>query len=206
VIFSLLETMRVEPDGKILLLDRHLNRLRRSAQQFSFHCEIEQIRDAVLKRASSVEKLSWLRLTLDAQGQHAVESGALEIRNPRSVKLAPFRVNSDNPSLYHKTTNREIYDAARREGDAETEVLLVNERGEITEATIANVAVRRSAQWITPRSSCGLLNGVMRSELLDTGRVVEGIIFAEELKPGEIVRCFNALRGVFEVEFRSTQR
>ena len=204
--FGLLETMRVEPDGKILLLDRHLIRLSRSAQYFSFPCDVQRVREAVSQRASALQTLSWLRIKLAADGTCSIESGPLETRNPSYLRLATFRVNSSQSLLYHKTTNREIYDAARREGDADTEVLLVNERGEITEATIANIAVLRDGRWITPQSSCGLLNGVMRSELLETGQIVEGIIHADELTPGEVVRCFNALRGVFEVEFRQAQR
>jgi para-aminobenzoate synthetase/4-amino-4-deoxychorismate lyase len=199
--------MRVEPDGQIPLLERHLNRLSQSAQQFSFRCELEEVRNAVVKRASWMTRPSWLRLTLTRGGECKVEAGPLEVQNPRYVVLAAGRVDSRNPLLYHKTTKREIYDAARRvHCNADTEALLANERGEITEITIANVAVLREGQWITPPLSSGLLHGVMRSELLDQGRIVEGIIHGDNLIPGETIRCFNALRGIFDVKFVQTQR
>jgi branched-subunit amino acid aminotransferase/4-amino-4-deoxychorismate lyase len=52
---------------------------------------------------------------------------------------------------------------------------------------------------VTPALSCGLLPGIMREELLCRGEIVEGVVRPEELRPGEQVRCFNALRGVFEL-------
>jgi branched-subunit amino acid aminotransferase/4-amino-4-deoxychorismate lyase len=58
-----------------------------------------------------------------------------------------------------------------------------------------NIAVFREGRWVTPQVSCGLLSGVMREELLERGEIVEGVILARELQPGEAVRCFNALRG-----------
>lgn len=199
--FRLMESMRILPDGKVFLFTRHLERLSESARHFSFHCDLDNVERAIQARASQYQAPAWLRLTLGRDGHYELESGDLAARgpNPRLLKAASVRVNSGNPFLYYKTTKREIYDAARREGNANTEALLANERGEITEITIGNVAVRRKGQWITPQQSCGLLAGVMRSELLDKKEIAEGIIRLDELISGETVRCFNALRGVFDV-------
>jgi len=199
--FQLLETMRVLPDGEVFLFDRHLERLSASAQCFAFRYDAPLLREAVSRRASSIGGPAFLRLTLASNGEYELQSGPLPARNPTRLKPASFRVNSSDPFLYHKTTNREIYEAAKREGDADTEVLLINERSEITEITIANVAVLRDGRWITPKTSCGLLNGVMRGELLDAGEIVEGVIHCDELVVGETIRCFNALRGIFEAKF-----
>ena len=119
----------------------------------------------------------------------------------KRVRLSSIRVNSNDEFLFHKTTNRGVYEAAHRECDDETDALLSNERGEITETTIMNVAVFRDGRWITPHVSCGLLSGVMREELLALGEIVEGVIQARDLQPGEVIRCFNALRGVNEAQF-----
>src|SRR5205823_1385697 len=117
----------------------------------------------------------------------------------RRLEVSTIRVSSDDPFLYHKTTNRGVYERARAGCDPQTDVILVNERGEITESTIANIAVRRQGQWITPHMSCGLLPGIMRAELLAEGKIAEGTIHVRELVRGEIVRCFNSVRGVFDV-------
>ncbi len=75
------------------------------------------------------------------------------------------------------------------------DVLLVNERGEVTEGTIANLVAELNGEMLTPALDCGLLPGTMRSRLLKEGRVREGII-----RVGELSRCtglwlVNSVRG-----------
>jgi para-aminobenzoate synthetase/4-amino-4-deoxychorismate lyase len=189
--FRLIETMRVSERGDVLLLERHLERLRLSAEFFSFKF------DSVKLRAGMPRTPGRFRVMLSPDGTLDVTVGPLPAGNPSCLKLSRVRVDSSDPFLYHKTTNRKIYDEARQDCSEESDVVLVNERGEITETTIANIAVLRVGRWITPPVSCGLLPGVMRAELLSRGELAEGVILANELVGGETVRCFNALRSVF---------
>jgi para-aminobenzoate synthetase / 4-amino-4-deoxychorismate lyase len=191
--FRLFETMRVSESGEVALLERHLERLWNSAKYFSFKCDLTELRKRIPHNPGR------LRVTLSADGAFEIEPGPLPADNPRLLKLATVRVESSDPFLYHKTTNRKIYEEAARGCDRQTDVLLVNERNEITETTIANVAVFREGRWITPPISCGLLPGVMRAELLARGEIVERAIAVNDLIPGETIRCFNALRGVMEM-------
>ncbi|GJN92149.1 hypothetical protein Rhopal_005179-T1 [Rhodotorula paludigena] len=90
--------------------------------------------------------------------------------------------------------------------DPPFDVLLFNPSSQMTEATISNVAFRLSGDardpFVTPRSECGLLEGVMRAELLERREVVEGVVTVEQVKEAarrgtlEII-CFNGVRGVF---------
>jgi len=189
--FRLFETMRVSARGEVLLLERHLGRLQHSADYFSFKYDSAQLRDGIPQTPGR------LRLTLSSDSTFDVEVGPLPARNPRFLRLSRVRVNSGDSFLYHKTTNRKTYEEARQDCDEENDVILVNERGEITETTIANIAVLREDRWITPAISCGLLPGVMRAELLARGEIAEGVVLANELVAGETVHCFNALRGLF---------
>jgi branched-subunit amino acid aminotransferase/4-amino-4-deoxychorismate lyase len=168
--FQLIETMRVDDGGGVLLFERHLERLRNSAERFSFRFDGAALRKAVAKRAAGIDPPAYLRLALGKDGQLDMKDGRLPVHNPRRLRLSPLRVDSTNLFLYNKTTRREIYEEARSGCDEETEVLLVNERGEITETTITNVAVLRGGKWLTPAVSCGLLPGVKRAELLANGR------------------------------------
>jgi para-aminobenzoate synthetase/4-amino-4-deoxychorismate lyase len=194
----LIETMRVSDAGEVYLLERHLNRLHRSARHFQFTCNLERVREQVLDAAALAHRPACLRLTLAIDGVAGLEIRPLPIASPRQLKLSSVRVDSKDQFLYHKTSNRGIYDEARRECGDSADVILSNERGEITETTIMNIAVLRNGQWITPRVSCGLLPGVMREELLVRGEIVEGVIPAADLRNGELIRGFNALRGVCE--------
>jgi para-aminobenzoate synthetase/4-amino-4-deoxychorismate lyase len=190
--------MRVTPASEVHLLDRHLERLSRSARFFSFECDLAGVREAIVRAVLRSERPVGLRLTLTKNGEISVESNPLPVGYVRSLKLSSETVNSSDVFLCHKTTNRGIYEKARKECDDQTDVILVNERGEATETTIMNIAVFRDGRWTTPLVSCGLLPGVMREELVASGEIVEGIVPAKELKPGELIRCFNALRGVCE--------
>ena len=50
-----------------------------------------------------------------------------------------FQIDIKNPFLYHKTTNRKIYEDAAGIATHAQEALLFNTRGYVTESTIANL-------------------------------------------------------------------
>src|SRR5262249_2707406 len=162
------------------------------------------MRDGIIRAVPRDRNPACLRLTLSKDGESNIESGPLPGGYARRLRLSSVHVHSGDVFLYHKTTHRGIYEQARKECDEQTDAILINERGEITETTIMNIAVFRDGQWITPQTSCGLLPGVMREELLARGEIVEGIVLANELRPGELIRCFNALRGAFDVTFNES--
>jgi len=200
--FRLIETMGVSEHGEVQLLDRHLERLNRSARFFDFKCDLAKVRDDIVRAVPRDGSAACLRLTLARNGESNIKSGPSPTGYAQRLRLSSVRVYSGDVFLYHKTTNRGIYEEARKECDEQTDAILINERGEITETTIMNIAVFRDGQWITPQTSCGLLPGVMREELLARREVVKGVIFANELRREEPIRCFNALRGMHEIVFQ----
>ena len=68
--------------------------------------------------------------------------------------------------LFHKTTLRAPYEAASQRFPDADDVVLVNDRGEVTETTRANLAVRLEGRWVTPPLDAGLLPGCERAALL----------------------------------------
>jgi para-aminobenzoate synthetase/4-amino-4-deoxychorismate lyase len=79
-------------------------------------------------------------------------------------------------------------------------VLLWNTRGELTETTVANIALRRKGRWFTPPLASGLLPGVFRDRLLRTGRIAERILTRDDLRTAEGIVLFNSLRGWIPAE------
>src|SRR5262249_52420632 len=157
-------------------------RLSRSARFFGFTFDPANARDKILQAISNDGKPLCLRLTLSEEGALRQQPGPIPVGHAKLLRLSRVRVDSNDTFLYHKTTHRAIYEAARREWDSETDATLMNERGEITETTIMNIAVFRDGSWITPRVTCGLLSGVMREELLSRGEIAEGVVPANELR------------------------
>ena len=200
--FRLIETMRVSEKGEVHLLERHLLRLRRSARYFSFKCDSEKLRDAILRPPRRINLHACVCCCPKLARLNSIRSRC-RADSARAVETLAVRVNSRDPFLHHKTTNRGIYEEARRECDKQTDAILINERDEITETTITNIAVYRDRQWITPRALLRSASGRGRAELLARGDIVEGVIHVDDLMPGEPIRCFNALRGVFDLELKT---
>ena len=140
-----------------------------------------------------------LRLVVSPGGQPLVETEPIELPMPAwTVALAREPVRSDDPFLYHKTTHREVYRralAARPEGCED--VLLFNERGEITECCIANVVVEHRGHRLTPPLSCGLLPGIGRQRLLEDGWAEEGVVPVDSLDETSTIYLVNAVRGAW---------
>lgn len=201
--FQLLETMRVS-EGEIVLLKRHMERIWRSAQALGFACDTDVVGEAIWTTAVRQTESVVLRFLLSRDGSYEIQVKPLPPEGrPAYLQLSSLIVDSNDPMLRHKTTARAVYAKAREGCAEEADALLVNERGEITETSILNVAVKRDGVWITPLVSCGLLPGTMRAELLDEGSIREGVILASDLVSGETIRCFNAVRGVMDVPFQA---
>jgi len=195
--FSLLETMRLE-DGRVARLERHLARMAASARHFGFTWSEAHAASAVEDARILHPAGCWrLRLLLDPEGGVATTCSAHEGREPRvwRVVLAKRPVESGNELLRHKTTDRTLYDTARHEQPQADDVLLWNERGEITEGTLANVVAELDGARVTPPVACGLLPGVYRAELLDNGEIRERVITKEDLGKASRVWLINSLRG-----------
>ena len=204
--FELIETMRWS--GGFRRLERHLNRLARSATYFGFAFSRERA-EAALKRAETGfrQDASYrvrLRLGQDgsAEVDHrplcAVEGETGELR----VAISDLLVNSSDPFQYHKTTRRRLYDgeSARARQLGLADFVFFNERAELCEGTISTVFVRRDGRQLTPPLSSGPLPGVLREHLLETrSDVSEEVLFREDLRHAEAIYLGSSLRGLRQV-------
>lgn len=112
------------------------------------------------------------------------------------LRLASSAVSSEDVFLFHKTTHREVYERARAAAADCDDVLLYNERGELTETTIANVFLEIGGELLTPARHCGLLAGTYRRQLLDEGRAREAVLSREQLFRADRVYVANAVQGL----------
>ena len=195
--FDLLESMRHEPGEGVRHLDRHLARLLGSAEHFGFDVDERTVRDAIEKAITSAPaRASRVRLALSKDGTVRVACTALAPdRVPVRVALDHVPQDPRDVFLFHKTSLRRRYrDAADRHPGAD-DVLLVNDRGEVTESTIANVAVRIDGRWWTPPLDSGLLPGIGREVALEEGRLAERRISADEVRAAVDLALISDARG-----------
>ena len=201
--FDLLETMLWSPESGFSLLEYHLKRLGESAAYFGFSVDLPRIRGESSRVASRLGTVSHrIRLLVNRTGVFRWDARPMESGSSgfADIVLAQSPVDSSDVFLYHKTTHRRVYDDALRACPGFADVLLFNEKGEITESTIANVVVESHGTLFTPPVHCGLLPGTYRAWLLDRKQVQEKIIGIEEILHSPNVYLVNSVRGMHRVK------
>jgi para-aminobenzoate synthetase/4-amino-4-deoxychorismate lyase len=195
--FELLETMRYDPAEGVRHLNMHLRRLAGSAEYFGFRYDETDVREAVEKTvASAPPEPSRVRLALGKDGTVRVACTRFA-PEPDIVRVSLDDVPQDprDVFLFHKTSRRQRYeDARQRHADAD-DVLLINDRGEVTESTIANIAARVDGRWVTPPIEAGLLPGIGRAVALVDGSVTEAPVTIEDLRSSEELALISDTRG-----------
>jgi para-aminobenzoate synthetase/4-amino-4-deoxychorismate lyase len=140
-----------------------------------------------------------VRLSLNVLGEYRVDLAQMasgpQPHDHQAIRLAVTPVQSSDLFLLHKTTHRHAYEQANSEVPSGVEPVLFNERGEITESSIANVVYKLEGEWFTPPIESGLLPGVLREELLRLGKVKLRELRVKELKAVQEVGLVNDLRG-----------
>jgi para-aminobenzoate synthetase/4-amino-4-deoxychorismate lyase len=199
---QLIETLRLE-DGRYSYLERHLARLRQSAEWFDFPLD-----EAGLRRGLEQQPAAGLwrvRLTLAKSGQ--IQMGVFALHDepdvPRYARLAGVKIDAANPLRRHKTTERQIYDQALAQLGSDPaifDLVFLNQRGELAEGARSNIFVERGGVLLTPPLSSGCLPGVLRSELLAAGQAQEAVLSPDDLAAGFWMG--NALRGLIRVELQ----
>ncbi|KVU42457.1 anthranilate synthase [Burkholderia ubonensis] len=208
--FQLFETICATRADGIRHLDRHLARLRRSADAFGFRFDEAACRERIAADCASLEGDGPYRMKLSLAKDGAFEIVAASLKplpaGPVGVQLAsehgfaPMR--SDDALLLHKTTRRAEYDRAWQAAEALGcfDMLFVNERGEVTEGGRSNLFVKLDGRWVTPPLSSGVLPGVMRGVLLDDPSfgATERVVTREDLSRAQALLLTNALRGALD--------
>lgn len=200
--FQLLETLRWTPDSGFHLLDYHLDRLVASADYFDFCCDRQSIL-AQLNAAMATATAAALRvrLTVTRAGIATITMQNLSLPGKHTVlHIAKKPIDTGSPFVYHKTTQRRLYNEALDDVGPADDVLLWNESGEITESSIANVVVRFGNKWVTPPVHCGLLAGTERRHSLSVGKITEEVVTLEQLRAADEIGLINSVRGWYPAE------
>ena len=196
--FDLIETMAFAPDSGIALLDLHLERAKASAAELGFAFDRHAVRNAIQALCFAAEAPAKVRLSVARSGAYALELADLPaaLPNPAVCAVLPLPVDPADFRLVHKTTDRAFYTAAQRAAAAAgaDEALLMRGDGLLTEGSFTTLFVERSGVLLTPPVHLGLLRGVLRRSLLESGRAREAEITLNDLADGFLIG--NALRGL----------
>ncbi|MCA1198463.1 aminodeoxychorismate synthase component I [Sphingomonas sp. R647] len=190
--FDLIETMAFDPVGGIALLERHLERMRASAEAFGIRFDRHGVRNELQAATFRLRHPAKVRLLLSPEGRIAIGTAPMpEVPvDPETVALATRKVAPRDFRLAHKTTDRRPW--PRVAGAWET--IYVDADGYLTEGSFTSLFVARDGMLLTPPLTRGILPGVLRAELIASGRAVEADLRTEDLSDGFFLG--NALRGL----------
>ena len=204
--FELLETLFWSAEIGVYLQSWHIQRLAASARYFDFQCDTEMVVDRLQQVLADLPNCGHrIRLCLARDGKVTIETSpcahtpnTLDAANRKAsqpLALAQTPVDPNDVLLYHKTTNRQIYEQASSEVEEGCEALLYNVHGFVTESVIANIVYQLGETLYTPPVADGLLPGTLRAELLAHGAVKERSLHIDELGEASQLYLVNALRG-----------
>ncbi len=202
--FEIFETMLAEKN-EIHLLQDHLNRLSTSADFFLFKFNRKNAEAKIKKAIANLdsEKLYRIKILLNKIGMMRIQKKEFKhFQGIVKVIISPNSTNKRNKFLYHKTTNRKLYDEEFAHYSAQSffDVLYFNEDGYLTEGATTNIFIRCADNWFTPGLSEGILPGVYRHFFIKNNfPVIESKITLEDLQSADRIILTNALRGEINV-------
>jgi len=204
--FDLIETMLYEPGGELVLLERHMDRLRTSAHYFAFAFDEAATRRALAETVKGKADRLRVRLLLSEGGAVSITTTPLPPAKADAVMrfvLSPTRLNSADIFLFHKTTRREMYDREWQhysESAGADEVIYLNERGELAEGSRTTIFLEKDGHLLTPELSSGLLAGTLRADLLASGRAREAVLTINDLEAADAIYLGNSVRGLVRAQ------
>ena len=195
---EVIETLGFTPEHGFMRLALHMDRMEKTCSRLHYLFD----RGAVLMAlGESVDDTPVrLRVTINLDGIVNVKVGSITEVSRWSIGISDKFLQSNDPWLGVKTTNRALYDAVRSQLIDFDEVLFLNENREVCEGTITNIFVKKDNILVTPPISCGCLPGILREEMLLSGQAQEGILFLKDLKDGAEVFVGNSLRGLITAD------
>ncbi len=164
-----------------------------------------QVTSDILEGAAPIWRLPKTTTARAETASNSPIGGQFEAAPVKKVALAPTPVDRHDRALQHKTTRRSVYDTQRswlqQEHPEAFDVLLWNEASELTEFTYGNVVLEIDGVLCTPPLSSGLLNGVLREQLLANGEIIERVLRKADLGNATSIWFINSVRGCVPVSF-----
>ncbi|BEI41061.1 bifunctional anthranilate synthase component I family protein/class IV aminotransferase [Polynucleobacter sp. HIN9] len=216
---GIFETIRFDRGcdlNRIANWSKHLERLSSSARNLGIQFDDEVLQNMVQAAAADLahDSIHRVRIDLSSTGQLSLSHSIIE-KLPGPVQLfwaheilqgdytpQQLTMQSHNPLLRHKVSERVIYDAAWHKAVelGGFDALFINEHGHVTEGGRTSVLIREDVNgpWLTPPLSAGVLPGVMRSVILADPSMnarEANLTITQVANANEIMLC-NALRGM----------
>ena len=197
--FKLITTGKINQKN-LLFEEEHLERLRKASRYFAFPFDAEDLRQKIEAecQACDANQDYRLRISLSKSGEIEVDR---QVLTPLSTSFCQAQLclqeaNLQQAFTYFKTTHRPHLSLGKQEK------IYHNKLGELLETSIGNLVLKMNGKLYTPPSQLGLLQGIYRQHLLESGQVKEKVLTIEDLRGAEAIYGCNAVRGLYELSVR----
>lgn len=195
--FDLVTTGKIEK-GRLTFQDQHLKRLREAARYFAYPFDEEKLKVELNQTLAELDPSTdyRLRISIAKSGKMTCKLEKLQALSEVFCKaiIVPQNANLQQPFTYFKTSYRPHLNLGQQEQ------IYYNAQGQLLESSIGNLVLQLDGHLYTPPVELGLLNGIYRQHLLETGQATEKILSLDDLKSAERIYACNALRGLYELE------
>ena len=200
---SLIETFRWSPKDGVIRDTQHKSRLTSSAETLGYQLDLQALEKALNSIQADIDQR--VRLALSVEGEiELTVTDYQKLSEPVKLSLSRHPLSQAVQETRYKLSARDFYDGERNRLKAISgcdEVVFVNEDGEICEGSFTTVFIKKGDQFLTPALASGLLPGVLREELIETGAVKEAVLFLADLVAADEIFVGNSLRGLMPAEF-----
>ena len=197
--FKLITTGKISQKN-LLFEEQHLERLRKASRYFAYPFDPKILRQKIEAecQACDANRDYRLRISLDKFGEIEVDRQVLTPLSPSfcEAKLCLQEANLQQAFTYFKTSHRPHLSLG------EQEKIYHNKSGELLETSIGNLVLKMNGKLYTLPSQLGLLQGIYRQHLLESGQVKEKVLTIEDLRGAEAIYGCNAVRGLYELLVR----
>ena len=198
--FQLITTGKISQKN-LLFEEQHLERLTKASRYFAYPFDPENLRQKIEKECQACDSYQdyRLRIILSKSGEIELSRPILTTLSPSfcKAKLCLQETDLNQAFTYFKTTNRPHLSLG------EQEIIYHNVAGELLETSIGNLVLKINGKLYTPPINLGILPGIYRQHLLETGQVDEKVLTLADLNQAEAVYGCNAVRGLYELEVNS---
>ena len=195
--FQLITTGKIS-QKQLLFKNQHLERLRQASRYFAYPFDPEDLRQKIKEECQACDSHQdyRLRITLSKSGELELSRQILTPLSPSfcQAKLCLQEADLQRPFTYFKTTHRPHLSLGKQE------IIYHNVAGELLETSIGNLVLKIAGKFYTPPIRLGILPGIYRQHLLETGQVEEKVLTLADLNQAETIYGCNAVRGLYELK------
>lgn len=189
-IFETIKTINRAP----IALGRHMRRALESALELGISIPSEDfIRDEIVRvLAEYPHELGRLRICFGQEIFHITHDSYAELTEPARLNFHTQTVIGNIHKFFPYDVRFALIDAANDEGYHDS--ILFNEKNEITETAVSNLAFYIGGEWVTPPISSGILPGVIRAIAIEECKVRVRPIHISEIPEVESGFLLSSLR------------